>query len=155
VTNGQTKIYQLYPRHIVLIDEQDVFWFDISVDDVVFMQVGHGFDQGADDRDRCGLVEAGRHCTGVPLAELGSLHDLIEELSAAAHLRDDVHTLAVLVDVSKLDDARVVDFREEVNLASYPILSPDAGFVNRLDSARLPRRAVDAGTDFARHSTAR
>lgn len=73
----------------------------------------------------------------VALLRLRLLDDAVEQLSAGAQLRHQVDEPVVLVDVVELDDARVVNAPEDLDLASEALDAAHLALLDGLDRVTL------------------
>ena len=141
MTLGQTKIDELDAGIVCLRFEQYIFWFNISMDDALSVQITHGLQYRGDDSRGLFLGEAAL------LA--GVIDDLVEQLAPRVPLGDNMNVVGILVAIHHLHDVGMADLGEQGHLAAEMIQPADFGLVDGLDGVSLPRETVDAFSDGA------
>jgi hypothetical protein len=122
---GDSEVYEFDAFDIFLLLEEDIFRFEVSVADVVFVQIGNSRENLSHDHG----------C--VCLAQKLLLDNLIEQLSALADFSDQIDGLFCFVDLVESDDVGVVELLEDLDLSGEHFLVLDVLLGNCLDSPSL------------------
>lgn len=130
---------------VLLVIEQQVLRLEVPVD---YVEVVHVLDAGDDL-----LVEL----AGLFLLQFGVLDDVVEELSTAGVLHDQVELLGRLDDLVQLDDVRVPDLLENVDLPGDSLdirRICNTVLLQNLDANLLTRQRMSPKFDFTKSTLA-
>ena len=104
VDEGRAEVDDLDLVELFVLLEQDVLRLQVTMHDISLVAV----------------VDAGEDLfhedSSIALAELTTLEDLVEELTTFADLSNQVIALLILEELVHLDDVRVIDFFENIDL---------------------------------------
>lgn len=120
-----SKVNQLDALNVVLLFKQDILGFQVTMADVVVVEVGDGWKYLA-------------HYDGsLSLCDELLFDNQVEELTALAHLSHQVDGLLGLVHLVELDDVGMIQFLQQLYLGCKHLLVHDVLLGNGLDCSAL------------------
>jgi len=144
LTNNKrcTEIDNLNLIEFLVCFKKNVLWFEISMNDVVYVAI---VDARKDLSDKN---------TSIFLVELTSFDDLIEELTTFADIGDNVVSLLILEELVHLKNIWMIKILKNINfIEKHPLLIfIHMGFSEDFDSTLVIAFSVDTNTNFSKCS---
>lgn len=133
VVPGQSKVDNLDGGVIGLGQVQKVFGFQVAVDNALdVVAVGN---RVKDIVDQFGGVVLRK----VALGRMRLGNDAVKQFPAGAQLGNEMQVLLILKDIHQLDNVRVIDLLQNLNLSLENLNLANFGLANRLDGVPLLR----------------
>lgn len=129
---GQAKVDHFDGRIWIPVLEQEILWFDVTMNEVVVVQIAHCSQDLLHVSGGTTLIERSGGIASFVLLSL--FQDAVEELTTGAEFHDQVDLLGIDEDLVELDDVRVVQRRLNVNFGLEAFSICNLGAVNGLDS---------------------
>ena len=110
---------------MILVHKQYILWFNISMYDIISVEVLHSFEKRLDNLDNLLLWQTS--------LVMSIVHNDIKQLATSILLSDNVNVAIIFVAVYHLHDGRMVDTGEKVYFSLNVIESTNLGLVDGLD----------------------